>query len=681
MKNGLHVIAWLCILASCVDNRDQAALEKALYAAGKNRRELEKVLVHYSRPEDSLQRRAAIFLIINMPSHYADYGDEINKYRKVFDIIDTMSYRQDIVTVADRMNAGDSLLRSYGPPDPDRVDRIADIRIVTAAYLITNIDYAFRAWRTASWRKEVTFGDFCEYILPYRIRDEQVQYWRPSSYFQYSRMAQNYHSDSLRRIFYSMRWDLGFENNFTVYFNRYFPFRQSYSDILKGKVGGCETTSLFAASAMRSAGLPVALDFVPHWGNAASIHYMVSLVDHIAPPTVISNENKPINTWYLVDFSSETDGRRHAFSKDEVPKGLEVQYVRTIPKVYRYTFSTDPTLTGIRHNTSQADIPSAFRSGNFKDVTPEYISCSDYTLLVSPSLQKLKAAYLCVFDIAGWKPVAIAEIVHGQALFKNIGHNVLYLPAGYRDGEIIPAGDPFFIDPSARIHTLKIDKSKGIFQHLIRKTALFSYTAYHTEALKGGRFEGGNDPAFQHPVLLDSIRQYPFYMNEVTIRNTGRFRYLRYVAPQTTIGESDNIAEVQFYGPDNKAPLQGRIIGSEGSPGHGIEKAFDNDLSSYYENKAEKNGWIGLDLGVNNRARVARIRFCPRNDTNCIMPDNEYELFYWDGQWNSLGIRKAGSYALDYTNVPAGTIYWLRCHSGGDEERIFTYEGGMQHWW
>ena len=681
MKNSLLVISWLCLLASCIDNRDQVALERALHAAGSNRTELEKVLAHYSGPGDSLQRRAAIFLIGNMPSHEAEYGDEIDKYRKVFDIIDTMSYRQDLVTVADRIRAGDSLLRTYGPPDPGRVQTIADLRKVTAAYLITDIDYAFRAWRTASWSKEVTFADFCEYILPYRIRDEQLQYWRPAAYFQYARMAQNYHSDTLRRIFYAMRWDLGFENNFTVYFNRYFPFRQSFSDILKGKVGGCETTSLFAAAAMRSAGLPVALDFIPHWGNATSIHYMVSLVDHMAPPALISNENKPVNTWYLVDFSSETDARRHTFSKDDLPEGLEVQYVRTIPKVYRYTFSTDSRLSQIRRNISPADLAPAFRSGNFRDVTPEYISCSDYSMPVSPSLQQLKVAYLCVFDITGWRPVAIAEIVHGQALFKNIGHNVLYLPAGYRDGGIIPAGDPFFIDSSAKIHSEKIDKRKIISQHLIRKTALYSYTAYHTEALKGGRFEGANDSTFQHPVLLDSIRHYPFYMNELTIRKPGRFRYLRYVAPQTAIPESDNIAEVQFYTAGSPAPLQGRTIGSEGSPDHGIEKAFDNDLNSYYENKAGKNGWIGLDLGLKNRARISLIRFCPRNDTNCIIPGNDYELFYWDGQWISLGVRKAGSYALDYTNVPAGTIYWLRCRSGGDEERIFTYEGGMQHWW
>jgi hypothetical protein len=51
-------------------------LEAVLEQAGKNRRELEKVLKHYSRePADSLKWRAAEFLISNMPGKYSVYYD------------------------------------------------------------------------------------------------------------------------------------------------------------------------------------------------------------------------------------------------------------------------------------------------------------------------------------------------------------------------------------------------------------------------------------------------------------------------------------------------------------------------------------------------------------------------------------------------------------------------------
>jgi hypothetical protein len=50
-------------------------LESVLEQAGKNRRELGKVLKHYSRePSDSLKLRAAEFLIVNMPGKYSRNG-------------------------------------------------------------------------------------------------------------------------------------------------------------------------------------------------------------------------------------------------------------------------------------------------------------------------------------------------------------------------------------------------------------------------------------------------------------------------------------------------------------------------------------------------------------------------------------------------------------------------------
>src|SRR6202012_5617236 len=137
--------------------------------------------------------------------------------------------------------------------------------------------------------------------------------------------------------------------------------------------------------------------------------------------------------------------------------------------------------------------------------------------------------------------------------------------------------------------------------------------------------------------LLDSIERYPFYMNEVTVRDLKHYRYLRYVAPHTDVQESDNIAEVQFYEAGSDEMLGGKFIGSEGSPGHEIARAFDNNMDTYYENKGGKNGWIGIDLGEKSTVKVAKIRFCPRNDTNCIIPGQDYELFYWDEDWISLG--------------------------------------------
>jgi hypothetical protein len=63
------------------------------------------------------------------------------------------------------------------------------------------------------------------------------------------------------------------------------------------------------------------------------------------------------------------------------------------------------------------------------------------------------------------------------------------------------------------------------------------------------------------------------------------------------------------------------------------------------------------------------------------MPGNNYELFYWNNQWISLGTQKADKDYLKYNNVPTGALFWLKCLNGGREERIFTYENRIQVWW
>ena len=83
------------------------------------------------------------------------------------------------------------------------------------------------------------------------------------------------------------------------------------------------------------------------------------------------------------------------------------------------------------------------------------------------------------------------------------------------------------------------------------------------------------------------------------------------------------------------------IIGEKGAaPLKGEEvKVFDGKMGTYLYGR--QNGWIGMDLGEGRQQQISRIKFCPTNDTNCIIPGNIYELFYWDDQWISLGKQTA----------------------------------------
>lgn len=58
-----------------------------------------------------------------------------------------------------------------------------------------------------------------------------------------------------------------------------------------------------------------------------------------------------------------------------------------------------------------------------------------------------------------------------------------------------------------------------------------------------------------------------------------------------------------------------------------------------------------------------------------------YELFYWNGEWTSLGTRVAGDDPLLFPGAPSNALYWLVKEGSRKEERIFTYEEGQQVWW
>lgn len=675
----MKIPALMALLTCLACTPRKTTLETALETANSNRPALEKVLKHYAAPADSLKYRAAVFLIANMPAHYGVGGDAVNRYAAVFDQIDTAALLASHLSNEEKSAYGEALLDKYGNPDTTISHHIPDVRQVSAGYLISNIDLAFKAWQEAPWYKKVSFENFCEFILPYRVRDERLEYWRSGLYNEMNFMTPNASDPSnIRSVYDYLNWQLNSETNFNIFFNRYFPFTQSLGDVVKGRIGSCEITSFYATSAMRSAGLPVAFDFIPHWGSTNSSHYMTHLVGDFNTQQLITNENTTKNTWHLVDFSTDIADYRHLFTSAELPSDLYIDYIRTIPKVYRYTFSVDTALAQINQTIPATYICPVFTNTTIRDVTEEYITNTTVTVNLQITAP---VAYLCVFDIGGWQPVAISRVNGHQATFTKMGKNVVYLPTIYKNGEHIPAAAPFYLDSLNQQHVFATGNTPQTSLKLIRKFPFYPYTAYHSEILKGARFEAANDTLFTHPVLLGNIDYYPFYMNEIAVNIKNSFRCFRYVAPPNANFEPDNIAEIQFRDAHDSLPLRGKLLGKPGVAGHEINKAFDNNLDSYYQNAENRNGWVGIDLGPGNKARVGSIRFCPRNDTNCILPGYEYELFYWDGHnWVSLGVQIAKGYAL-YYKAPVNGLYWLRCNSGGREERIFSYKDGKQIWW
>lgn len=126
----------VCGLISCHTN---SKLDQALSMAGENRTELEKVLRHYEKDTDSLKLKAAVFLIENMPGHRSYTGDAIENYYKELDCILNMD-----TAVGYKNEKIKELTHNYLKVSFQEKE---DIKIITADYLIRNIDQAFDWWK------------------------------------------------------------------------------------------------------------------------------------------------------------------------------------------------------------------------------------------------------------------------------------------------------------------------------------------------------------------------------------------------------------------------------------------------------------------------------------------------------------------------------------------------------
>ena len=167
-------IVGIFLLSAC--NQVSDHLEAALEQAGTNRAELEKVLRHYK--DDTLKYRAACFLIENMPYHSYKEGKALEQYRKYFSLYSEGDYKpQQLV---------DSLKQADGAFSESLLVRKRDIEEADSAFLVYHIDWAFKVWREQPWGKNVSFDDFCEYILPYRVGDEPLAKWRDALYAEYN---------------------------------------------------------------------------------------------------------------------------------------------------------------------------------------------------------------------------------------------------------------------------------------------------------------------------------------------------------------------------------------------------------------------------------------------------------------------------------------------------------------
>lgn len=572
---------------------------------------------------DPLKYKVALYLAKNMNDEYSLQGASLDLYCSQLDSF----YQRKDANVFTLREYNDSLFSSgdyFG--DLHRIDDVAEI---SSEYLMGHLNRSMELWRTSKWAKDLSFKEFCEFILPYRVSNEKIEDWH-SDY----RNEFGLYLDSLSKDEHTSLEQFCSAVNSILHkphsYNGYPVGKPSLppSILKKIKAGSCDDyVSLFIHIA-RAYGVPVAEDYTPQWGNHSQGHSWVAVMDgketrHYAVGEPLFHEKEKPFTWRLV---------------------------------------------------------KAYRKHGGEDVTDKYTETVDVQVKVESSLRERMAA-LSVFNDKDWKPICYARIRNRKAVFHKLGFPAVFLPSIAENGVVSkPAGYPILVDSTGHSHILKPDRNHLVSVRLKRKF-LETHVWRWVDSLKDGRFELSVKHDFIDSFCISMPDSIGFNYQDIHLNGQGvRCRYARYVPPENTSG---NIAEIEFYD-QNDLPIKGRIIGNyiSGDSSHSMHKAFDGDPLTFSRCKPYQiSPWLGVDFG--REVSVSRISFLPRSDDNFIREGDEYELCYWDGRWIPLG-RKVGSrqtQELLYDNVPDNALLLLHNYTRGKEERIFTYEKGRQVWW
>lgn len=647
-----RIISLLIAMSAILSCRN-VRLEKALKLAGCNRPALENVLDRYRREGDTQKRRAAEYLIVNMPFHFGYEGEALEESKVFFRLI-RENPQQDFDSLA-------LVIREKTGPGSDRI-RVRDIEKINADLLSENIDWAFLAWRTQPWGKSYDFDTFCEYVLPYRIGTEALSPWRKRFYETFNPLLDDFrHCDTLditdpaaALAFLIEKMNLPepvFTSATPVPFPNIGPEWSSYM------TGTCRDMTDYIMYVARAVGIPVARNFTVRcdrlngghdWGTVLGREKEYSIFFY--PPSLVPLDRE------LMTSSFKTKAFRERFSPDL--------------KAYRYAKKNrDDTYPGFAV-PMYTDVTEKFTQA-FVDVLPFPLDS------LYERVSARVALYLCSSSRMDWIPEQLSYPGRRTVDFHSLQAGEVLRIGRYRMGVLEMLSDPFTVDAEMnRLHFFRPEP------HTARAVLYSKFTVNGEELLfrnnmTGGVVEGSASPDFSHADTLYVISEAPhrkFSYGRIASRKP--HRYVRY---RGRPGSHSEIADLTLFDSDG-APLSGKIIlpadSLAGERKNQAAYVFDGLTTTSYHCEMPSGGWVGMDFG--SPKTVATLRYTPRNRDNFVTPGDTYELYYMDRRWKSLGTLVAESDSVVFEGVPGNAILLLADKTAGQQERIFTYEKGVQ---
>ena len=612
----------------------------------------DEVIAHYTRLGDKEKLRAAKFLVENMKYHY--FKDSPG-FTKCFEGIEEINSQYKY---PDCLEQYQNLFKGLGNPYIGIKD-VPDQELMDAKSLIDNIDMAFEDWRNGLWAKHLSFDEFCEFLLPYRIGNEKITVgWRKTLREVYMKNANSIlTSDDMKN---SAFWAANKVNDAlkSLKFKNRKVLPVSGIELplfaLKNmRMGECSDYAEYTTYVMRACGIPVCFDFTPQWPDRSGAHHWNALID---------------NTGLTMPFMGV-----------ESNPGYPSKQGRVMAKVFRRTFAYQPQSLYAQNLQIGELVPENLNTPFIKDVSDEYFKGHTLTLTLNKQHLNDKFAYIAVFDNQKWVPVDFGVITKDRTVtFQKMGADIIYLPVYWGRNGSVPAGNPILLTRDGKTKEIKPNKQKLQSLVLNRKYPHNYRIVKFRGLLKNGHFEASNHPDFTDAEFCAEIKQtHLIGYDTLNVKTKGKYRYWRYVSP---VRETCNLAELKFL--KDKKPLGISHVLSEGMGQEGTnpENVFDGDELTYYMSDTPQHGWVGADFGKS--VLVDQIACLARNDDNDIVDGHTYELCYFEnGKQKSFAMQIAKGGTVIFKNVPTETVYILHDLTKGREERIFLYEQNKIYWY
>ena len=629
MRKKVFLVSGACVLFVMSMNSCTDKLDVALDFADANRQQLETVIDHYKSFGDEEKLHAAEFLIANMPGHKSMTG----AYAEYYDAVDSL------FSCGLSKDEAYEKLPHLSAEFEGRISYEFDSRVMSADYLIRDIDRAFAQWREGEWAKHLDFDEFCEWLLPYTCGQTcPLDDWREElepvagSYIAELKACIDYKddprsaiccvNDALKAMIGKQK--ISHDDNFIrIYRPSTFANLPSATCLDYCKV---------ATRVLKSKGIPVTIDFTPQWSNRLYGHYWAVF------PTLKGK------TSMFGPYSSNPD----------YPHNPHGRY----PKVFRRTYSPNDEYLSLLKRTG-GDMPGIVGDVFFKDVTDEYHQTVDLEVKLTESVGPgRKDVYIAVFDCFQWLPVFWGKARFAKAEFKEMGRDVTYMVLGYEDGKSKPLSLPFYVDFEGRINYMVPDYEKVSDIRMYRKYPLFSYVFKRHKFMKGGYVEASATPDFKDAETVAVLPRWSLTSGREQVIQKVPLRYWRFCADD---GKVSDMAEMYFRDEDgnwvkpvNMSPL------TDGDP---------------LTNHSAKGDEVTDFLDMGKPVMIDEILYIRRGDGNPILPGDEYEVYYWDdSRWNLHSHVVADDIFIDVKGLPSGALYYIKGLSRGVQTRIFTWD-------